>query len=188
MWVLLPLLLLFGCESTQLDPWKKIEGRDGRELYQARVPEDWSEIEVPRTNDSREPIGQFEIDGITIWVHNFPGMRIPPMAQVARWKRQNENAITLVVNEAHGGFAGLRFEAETDTSKVIAWAMQIDHEHNQVLANLRGNHEALTFFSEMRSDYTIKASGAQDAMERHDEAIRAFARTFELIQPIPRRR
>ncbi len=38
---------------------------------------------------------------------------------------------------------------------------------------------------QLRSDYTIKATGAPDSIDRHREDIEQFARSFELIEELP---
>jgi len=40
---------------------------------------------------------------------------------------------------------------------------------------------------QMRSDFTIKAVGWRDALEKHKDEIVMFANSFELIEEIPTR-
>lgn len=137
---------------------------------------------------------------IRITVHSFPSdaleNRIPPNAQVARWKRQfteiDPISIT-VVPKAYGGFAGLLFEASGQlkdllfegSGAVYAWSMQLDPHHYQILSYLSTTQQKRQLYLQMRADYTIKAVGPVDLMEKNHEEISNFAHSFELIQPIP---
>lgn len=194
--------LLAGCQqASQETPWQQIDGRDRFDetgaikrypVYRARVPKSWVRHDPPTdssNSDSRLPICSFEIDGIEIHVHNFPvtniEKRIPPPAQVARWQQQVGGRATLVEPVAHGGFAGLHFEADKGSERVVAWAMQLAPEHYYKLASLARTDLEREYYQQMQSDYTIKVNGPQEAIEQHRSAINAFARSFELIQAIP---
>lgn len=71
---------------------------------------------------------------------------------------------------------------------MMGWTMQLAPEHYSQLAlkiqmaksTIDRNH-----YSQMRSDFTIKATGPRSLMETHRNAILAFARSFELIEEIP---
>lgn len=154
-----------------------IAGRDGTPTYRADVPKQWHRIDPAHPEpDTTKPIVSFQIDSdLTLHVHSFPNLRLPPQAQVARWQRQTPGHVT---PQTRGGFAGLFYEAAT----VLAWSFILDPEHDQTLRLLEvPNHR------QMRADYTIKASGTQEAIATHRAAICAFANTFELIDEIPRR-
>ena len=119
-------------------------------------------------------------------VHNFPGMDpIPPGAQVARWKKQFEQldpTLVMTQREAWGGFAGLFLRAKGiqkgERIGMLAWAMQLAPEHKRFLEIRPGTEDA-------RADYTLKAVGPEQILERHAGDITRFAHSFELIQDIP---
>jgi hypothetical protein len=119
---------------------------------------------------------------VRITVHNFPAEtlegRIPPGAQVARWRRQlNLTSPTShrVLPVSHGGFVGLHLEGPG----ILAWAMQLAAPHFRALQQHPHNAKQCC------ADYTIKATGPQILLTVHEEEIHAFARSFELIEEIP---
>jgi hypothetical protein len=207
-----------GCSSG--DPpkdsesfWQEISGRDEGEgkfyrvpVYRAKVFPGW----VFHEPDAKESIfdtmkanSEFLIEypegTIRIAVHNFPvtnkNDRIPPMAQIARWKRQISEIDQVSLKEdlfAHGGFAGTLIEATglIDEKKisVIAVAMQLDSEHYQVLSQKSGTEEEQNLYRQQSADYTIKASGPPDIVSKKRKEILKFARSFELIEEIPVRK
>lgn len=194
--------------------WFEITGRAGdnisrQPIYRVRVSKKWQAL-IPDENntllDTREANMEFVIeDGgemILIAIHNFPSeslqQRIPPTAQIQRWMRQYEDLNTESMQtkpQAHGGFAGLYFTARGKASKfgeeettMMAWAMQLDEEHYQSLTYAAGDHDEREKNKQKRSDYTIKAVGKQEIVEKYQAEIIAFARSFELIDEIPERR
>lgn len=212
------LLLLVACGSQvveDLPAWQEIAGRDEadvtgriirRPVYRARVPDDWRRVDPePSVSifDSKLSLVEFFIDDpegeLRITVHNFPSenaqQRIPAEAQLMRWKRQlgaQDPSASRVTPQAHGGFAGLYLQAtgtmDGQATTFLAWSMLLDMEHYRVLSSLPGGAEEQRFFKQMRADYTIKASGPPQVVERHRPAIEAFARSFELIEAIPSRK
>lgn len=205
------LLLLSACsrEPTSPLPWVEISGRDelpltGKvtryPLYRTVVPVHWKREEPPTDQsnfDTTLPIATFYVDEITLWVHNFPANalseRIPPGAQIARWKRQltpSPHHPTEVKPVAHGGFSGLYLEGEGELKGeeqgVLAWAMQLGQDHFQALL-IEGSPEEERFYRQMRADYTIKAVGPSEKIRLHKHEIHQFARRFELIQEVPSR-
>lgn len=100
-------------------------------------------------------------------LHTFPyatlEQRIPPEAQIERWKRQTGECDTSFF--ANGGFGGIRLESED----MIAYAMQLSP---LLFRNCS---------TELKADYTLKFMGS---VEKHRKDIDAFAESFEWIQPI----
>lgn len=208
------LFLLLACSSEERSGdkkfnWQEISGRDegngdiSREaIYRAKVPEKWMRQDpdvMESIFDTKKANSEFIIkdpDGdVRVVVHNFPSVtiqdRIPPVAQVSRWKRQFSILDPVSLREdpyAHGGFAGIYFEAsgviEGKRQAYIGFAMQLDNEHYQVLSQQRNNSEN-TLTRQKCADYTIKASGLPDSIEKYRREIQAFARSFELIEEIP---
>jgi hypothetical protein len=67
---------------------------------------------------------------------------------------------------------------------MIGWSLQLDKEHYRTLAPpTPASQENL--YREMRADVTLKATGPKETMEKHEEGIINFARSFELIEEIP---
>ncbi len=201
------LLILVGCQQKQpvQNPWQEIAGRDlGHSLiirhpvYRARVPYHWKRVDpLPSVSnaDTTKPLVEFWIDDqVSVNVHNFPSdsleERIPPAAQVARWRKQlvglnPKEAVVKPISRA--GFAGLFFEGQGHDVLVMAWSLQLDAEHYRVL--LKGeNRENGDFLKQMRADVTIKVVGPPDVVESYQDELMDFAGSFELIQEIPDQR
>lgn len=184
---LLIALFCFGCsapQETAPSEWMPIASRNGEPVYRAITPKSWiiKKIDHP-VDDTTLPIFEAAIDTVRITVHSFPSddssLRIPPRAQVERWKRQ----VQYTESETfwgHGGFIGIIFEGSNPNEKMLAFAMQPGFEQYQaMLRDPRplGRHK--------RADYTIKAVGTPDAIETNRQDIEHFANTFELIEEIP---
>ncbi len=124
-------------------------------------------------------------------VHTFPTHsleeRIPPEAQVQRWQGQLKGLAAHVNGVAHGGFVGLYLEGYTEKGTVRAWSLQLDMQHYQTLHFLAATVEEEEHYQQMAADYTLKAFGPTDKLEKHRIAIDLFADSFELIQEIPSR-
>lgn len=202
----LKLLLLFflvtGCQKVPeknspftLQEFSGREERVGetvmvrRPVYRAKVPNGWIRYDPEKPiTDTREPNVTFLIeDALKVTVHTFPTVnleeRIPPIAQVERWKQQINGITTSLATVSHGGFVGLCFEGPA----VLAWSMQLDFEHYQTLSFLASSLLEEEHFKQMRADYTIKATGPQELIDRHKDELHFFANSFELIQGIPKR-
>ncbi|MCH9611285.1 MAG: hypothetical protein S4CHLAM81_12240 [Chlamydiales bacterium] len=156
-----------------------------RPLYQAKVPIGWKAIPQECTEDTMKPNALFEITPtLQLAVHSFPTNelqeRVPSTSQVRRWQRQDGNEGTLD-RVHHDGFVGLMFETET----TLAWSFQMDPEHYQTLAFLGRTFEEQAYFRQMRSDFTIKVSGAAEEIASHRDEIFFFANTISLFHPIP---
>ena len=184
--------------------WQLIAGRDEGQanerpvLYRALVPFNWVRKDPPVTEsiaDTTKSICEFYIQDegqtIRLTLHSFPIMqsnqRIPPPAQIARWKRQFEELdllATHVLPDSHGGFSGLYFEGQGilqgQPTKVMGWSMQLASSYERKLSHERDPHDRCK-----RADYTIKASGPPALMDQHRAALLAFARSFELIDELP---
>jgi hypothetical protein len=162
------LFLLCGCSSPSPTPKHK-ETMGGRftetPLYQIVVPDSWKRIRSSGDiRDTKNPIAEFEVDGLKIVIHNFPGTKIPPQAQISRWQKQKDQTY-LIENQAFGGFQGLGLEGET----VLAWALE--------------PASCLRLKGEKNSDITIKATGSN--IEQLREEIIETARSFEFVEGIP---
>ncbi|MFI0434240.1 MAG: hypothetical protein ACH350_00750 [Parachlamydiaceae bacterium] len=199
--------LLIGCTSPsplRPDRWQFFRARDNDStlnrplLYRAQVPSHWKRKDPPSNQsiiDTTEAICAFTISegqhSIRLTIHTFPilgnQIRIPPQAQVARWKGQFEELdpiTTVTTKEAHGGFHGLFFEGEGIIEKtpitVIGWSMQLAPSYAR---QLQQEDDGLNAYK--RADYTIKASGPPKLMKIHRSDIIAFAHSFELIDELP---
>lgn len=180
------------------------------EVYRARVPEEWlrrDPSEYRSIEDTKLPLVEYFIrdsgedkekkpEEIRITVHNFPvdhiQNRIPPAAQVERWERQLQGAEPAKMEKKEkmqGGFAGLFFKGvgkfEGKETAVLGWAMQLDIDHFRSLTYIEASPVEQRYYKQMRADYTIKATGPEEMIEKHRDQIETFASTFELIQPIP---
>lgn len=185
---LLFLLLLTACDTPQRSirsdtKEEKINGRDGIATYQVEVPSSWHRMEstpLSALNDTTKAISEYQIEVkgeiIRITLHNFPDQRIPPEAQVARWKSQIEGTFSESA-VSHDGFIGICLVTTGPSVKMLAWAMQMAPEHYQSISS--------PTFKQMRADYTIKAVGPVGLINRHQEEIRSFANSFRLIREIP---
>jgi hypothetical protein len=215
-WILI-FLSLYGCESAAPPAdhssfsesktsfnWQKINSRDVGDplarypLYIAKVPSDWIRKDPSATEsiiDTTKPLCEFLIkegaDEGYITIYNFPTdhseERIPPSAQIMRWKGQFETLdpqLTAISPEAHGGFVGLFLECQGilkgQPTKLLGWAMQLAPEHYQKLSS----HQAFNI-KQIRADYTIKAWGSPDLINKHRTDIITFANSFELLDELP---
>lgn len=188
--MILLILLLFAlssCSSPEPPPEIRMHqlmlcGRDEVPIYQAEAPLSWKKIDPKahqNLSDTTVPICSFEVGNILITVHNFPytslDQRVPPIAQIARWKEQFYVHNGDVTPIAHGGFGGFRLEAHDPYGKgIIAYAMQMTPSLFHIVDN-----------PQIKADYTIKAVGPKSEMEEERNGIDAFANSFELIEPIP---
>jgi hypothetical protein len=188
MFYLLLLLLLVGCQdaSQQRLPFQTIHGRGDTPIYQISVPASWERqsISTDTLKDTTQPIAAFLVaNHIRITIHNFPEQKIPPIAQVQRWKKQflplyaETQSVTPV---AWGGFHGLFLEGagliQGQETTILAWAMQIGREHEQMLDN-----------QESSADYTIKVVGPTSLINPYRQEIIEAAESFALIEEIPTR-
>ncbi len=201
-------LLLTACHESSKKSlphsWQEFNGRDEiisygqrvrRAVYRAQVPLNWQRInpsDLEPISDTTKPIVSFLLEeGVLATVHSFPtdtfDERIPVIAQVERWRRQLEGSAILLAEAVHGGFAGISLEGKNEKGAVRAWAMQLDMQHYQTLHLLATTVEEEEHYKQMAADYTIKAFGPADRLEKHREEIDLFADSFELIQEIPAR-
>lgn len=210
--LLLVTFFLLGCEknpetSSQNTPvtfsynWQTIKSRDDGTptsrfpLYTAKVPSDWIRKDPSPTDsieDTMKPLTEFLIkennETVRITIHNFPEQRIPPTAQIQRWKNQFidlDPSKTHTTEESHNGFVGLRIETEgmynQNPTKLIGWAMQLAPEYYDYLSN-----EDKSFIEKQElADYTIKAIGSPILIDKHRDAILNFGQSFGLIQELP---
>lgn len=202
------LLGLTGCaQQPPAHPsaqWQEFAARDNAKsserplLYRALVPSSWMRKNPPPFEsiaDTTKAICEFYIqengEEIRLTIHTFPILedhdRIPPQAQIARWKRQLEDLDPLsvkIIPQSHGGFSGLYFEGQgalqNKPVRVIGWSMQLASVFARQLSLER--HSLDTF---KRADYTIKATGPPEMMDKHRSAIAGFAESFELIDELP---
>ncbi len=202
------LFLSTACSSSpsslNSNEWQYFSGRNTEAslekplIYRARVPDSWQRT-TPLSSesilDTRKPLSEFLIGNeecsIRLTLHNFPTSsmeeRVPPIAQISRWKKQFDylEAVSInVIPLSQGGFSGLYFEASGIQHEipvtVIGWSMQLAPEHYRTLAQSTNDISI-----QMRSDYTIKAIGSPDSILKHKKHLIEFAKTFELIHEIP---
>ena len=183
---------------------QEINGRDEiisynqkvrRPVYRAKIPLSWKRIDPEGLDsllDTTKPIVSFEIaDKLRLTLHTFPTTsleeRIPPAAQIERWRNQLKGGSFYIEKITQGGFAGLYFEGKRENTTVCAWSMQLDSQHYQTLHFLASTVEEEEHYKQMAADFTIKVSGPGESIEQHWEEIALFANSFELIQEIPAR-
>lgn len=197
-------LFLVSCSSseTTFTSWQRFTGRDdGKTLerffiYRGQVPLSWQRKDAlidESIYDTKIPLTEFQIiegeRNIRLTIHNFPYSslehRIPPLAQIERWKRQFESLDPLSIKMepvSHGGYAGLFIQTKglVDGVEValLAWAMQLPPTHFRAFSDSKEDYQR-------RSDYTIKVTGPVDLIEKHQLEIELFANSFELIDEIP---
>ena len=202
------LFFLSACEysePTQMT-WNEFYCRDNGDpaermiLYRAKVPFGWvRENSTESVQDSKRPICSFLLgeasDSVYLTIHTFIytsfDQRIPPTAQIARWKRQFEDldlSTLMIEPRAHGGFTGLSFYAcgkfKAKETTVIGYAMQLAPQHWMTLQN--DSKDSLKQ-KQMSADYTLKAIGSPLAVAKYKEEIDLFANSFELIDEVPTR-
>lgn len=189
------LTLLSSCDSTQSlnnTSLYEIRGREtSAPLYRVEAPTSWKCQKLQAGfEDTTLPLCEFFIDDkVRIAIHNFPNdnleNRIPPNAQIARWKKQFKqlNPFSQHTQEdSWGGYNGLYFEAagllNGEETKMLAWSLQLAEEHflNCV------DHPS---FKQALADFTIKVVGPKDLVERYQSEIEEFAHSFELIEELP---
>lgn len=173
-------LLLTGCEAIE-EPkaYQEIAGRDGKNTYRVRVPQGWEQKEIKGSlQDSTLPLCEFLVDGsIRLTIHNFPGLKVPPQAQIARWYKQFEEVRSdALTPQAFSGFIGLKWEAsgtmQGKEMKVLGWSMQLAPEFAPFAGEQKG------------ADVTIKIVGEHELVARHQAELEQFARSFELIDDL----
>jgi hypothetical protein len=207
--------LCSGCTDLDLDKAKpdaviqKITGRNDDEtllrtlIYQVKTPKYWERhdpVAAQSIIDTTLALCEFKLkegsNEIRITIHNFPSdnleERIPPIAQINRWKKQLDtldHSTLNIIPVAHGGFSGLFIEVagivKSQEIKILAWSMQLYPEHYRNLSSsdpAKHHH-----FKQMRADYTIKAMGPPALIDRNKRDIVNFADSFELIEEIPSR-
>jgi len=202
-------LLFSGCWDVRNQDGAilvEVPGRDAEHdeqharypVYRASVPPSWKPI-YPNAGSSNVntmlPLLSFDLGDVKIHVHNFPSesidQRIPPPAQVERWKRQFSEIFPFTMTtkrKSRAGFVGLYFQAEGllqgREQMMVGWAMSIDPRHYSRLV-LPGTQKEKEFYKQMRADYTIKAVGKREALSKRLDEIVRFGNSFELIQEIP---
>lgn len=198
------IFIYLTCACTSETPstnWQTFPSRDNGnpleriESYRAKVPSHWIRQDPSSTEsiaDTTKPNAAYQIGkSIYLTIYTFPAekfsLRIPPGAQVARWKKQfQELDLTSLMVEptAHAGFTGLYFYAEgkqkNQLTAVLGHAMQLAYPHWIKLNSLSGRH----YPREMVIDYTIKAVGPPDDLLEYKEEITSFANSFELIHEL----
>lgn len=205
--------LLSGCSSESAPQaallMQEIKGREFEgvrlAVYRVQIPSEWmrrdplpTESLIDTTKALCEFLIQEESEGfIRISIHNFPTetieQRISPSAQVSRWQKQfaplyaTESSTTPV---AFSGFSGLSFIGrgllDGKESMVLGWTLQIAPDHYHALSHPPLKNSA-ALYKQMRADVTIKAVGPRGLMEKYQASIHSFARSFELIEEIPKR-
>lgn len=168
-------------------------------IWRVRRPSDW--IAIERTgpeDDTTLPVQEWTIgegdDLIRVQIHSFPATtleaRIPPMAQIARWQRQfspSPPPDIELTRQAFSGYAGYLMDGrgtmKGSSVRTLAFAMSLPERSYAALSLLKGKKS--DEIAEMQSDITIKVVGREEAVDQREKEIRSFARSFELIDPIP---
>lgn len=214
---ILTLLLFFtlvSCSTQNAPPTEDTEvefikgrGIQGKKLaiYRITVPHAWirrDPLPEDTIEDTTQALCEFIINDpegiIRIAIHNFPSdtleARIPPAAQVARWKQQLNHYKPEEIVEtpiAFGGYSGVQFvgtsKKEDKEFRVFATALQLAPEHFKNLITLESSPQAVRY-RQMRGDVTLKAQGPLVAMEKQRAAILQAYHSFGLIDEIPQRR
>lgn len=178
---LVPLIFLASCGKLEepKQTYELIPGRDQQNTYRVRVPADWVLKKAEGSLvDTTLPLCEFwAADSIRITIHNFPGLKVPPEAQISRWKRQFDQLSDIqVVSQAFSGFVGLKSEASGTMQgkdvKLLGWSLQIAPEF---ASSVKGQSGA---------DVTIKIVGPSELVDLHYKELERFARSFELIEDL----
>lgn len=167
-------------------------------IYRASTPLHWLRKDPNPTEsiaDTKKSICEFFIqensDAIRITLHTFPfqslSMRIPPQAQIHRWKKQFEELDPLsceISPASQGGYTGLFFEGQGmmqgSAIKVMGWSMQVAPMYARQLIQ---SHDSLD--QSKCADYTIKIVGPPSLLEKNRADLLTFAHSFELIDELP---
>lgn len=203
------LIFLFGCSNASnhsieqnlqtINAREEVADEPRLPLYRALAPSSWA-CHQPNPNDSlldtTKPVCEFFIpegkEKLRLTIHTFPvnevQSRIPPFAQITRWKTQFEELdplATQVTPQSQGGFVGLLLEAEGiyqgQLQKMLGWSMQLAPEYDRQLQN----KSSLLKNRLRRADYTIKIVGPAFLINKHRKALLNFANSFELIDELP---
>ncbi|CAF23815.1 hypothetical protein [Candidatus Protochlamydia amoebophila] len=209
-WILFFLIFFCSCSrsTSHLPPsyfWQtfcaceEMKGQERILLYRALIPQSWIRQDPSLKDsliDTTLSICEFYAkegnDQARITIHTFPinerQLRIPPLAQIERWKKQFEDLDLLSVNvttQSHGGFIGLCLEAEGtyqgQLQKMLAWSMHLSPEYDRQLNNRKDQLK----YRLMRADYTIKIVGPASLINKQRKAFFQFANSFELIEELP---
>ena len=172
---------LSACSSDDVHPQAiLLRGRENAQpIYRAEPPDEWTLLpESTSIQDTREPIASWQAGEVLIVFHNFPGdLKIDPMQQVARWKKQLEPIeFEELRTLSHGGFGGVSFEAYNQNKGMIAYAFKLNDLLYQKLTQQNKLEE--------RADWTLKATGPKKALEEIEPELSHFADSIELIEPI----
>lgn len=165
-----------------------ISGREQQnDLWHIRRPVEWTLKDAsPSLRDSRLANKEYEIeDAISLVIHSFPSQtiekRIPPLAQVQRWKAQFDRSPPPQFHlspQAFSGYAGFLLEGEGRIKgkevRMLAWALSLSPKAYFSLKN-----------PESRSEITIKVVGSEEMVNLHEESILKAVRTLGLIEAIP---
>ncbi len=162
------------------------------------VPVNWERIDADPAlslNDTMKAICEFSIheedSKIRVTIHTFPindsTPRIPPIAQINRWKEQFDELNPLSVSidtDSHGGYTGFCLKADgiyrNVQTTMLGWSMQLVPEYERKLGLQRNPLDQYKL-----ADFTIKAIGKSDIVEKHKPDIIRFAQSFELIDELP---
>jgi hypothetical protein len=204
------LILLITRESSAQAPlfsqrsWQTMHGREEGKaservlLYRFKTPPNWIRRDpLPSESlvDTMKPVCEFFIpagaESIRLTIHTFPVSseqpRIPPIAQVSRWKNQFEEYDPLslqIIPQSRGGFIGLLLDVQGiiqgQNQHMLSWSMQLAPEYDRQLSASESFLDR-----QRRADYTIKVVASPTLIKKHRQMLLAFANTFELIEELP---
>lgn len=178
----------------------QIPGRENAEFYQITVPLNWvvqNHSSDAFKHDSKISLVEFTIpddsDHIRISIHNFPNnhlnSRIPPFQQIERWKKQFSSLESQsILPQSFSGYVGLLFEGQGSMNQkkmsMLAWTMQLDTSLYQYLDKLQ-TYDKTSLYKEMQADFTIKALGSTEVLQKYQKQIIEAAHSFKIKYEIP---
>jgi hypothetical protein len=162
-----------------------VTSRNGHEIYRCKPGKNFTEIKEDKDlSDTKVPIKKYQLEDIVITVHTFrvaqDKPKITPQNQVERWLEQISQGrkCTYTTQErSRSGYTGILLTANCEKNSLIAVAMELDREFRRQLLE-----ESSDKSLEKASDFTIKAIGAKEQIDKYKKDILAFIDSFELIE------
>lgn len=178
-------LIYFISLNASAHPMTNIIGRNGQEIYRCRPGFHFAEIkEDKELSNTKVAIKAYQLQDIVITIHTFrvakDKPKITPLNQVERWLEQisqGKKCTYTTQERSRNGYTGLLLTADCQTNSLIAVAMELDSDYRRQLFE-----EASDKSLEKASDFTIKAQGPKDQIEKYKKEILSFMNSFELIE------